>query len=241
MAGLRVSAQPAYLIHTRAYRETSLIIDAFSEDFGKVSLIAKGVRKKNSATVAHLQPFRELSLSWQGRSELQTLTAVECIKPAEKLSGKAVFCGFYLNELLTFLLAKHDPLPDLYLYYKSSLESLRCSESQELALRYFELKLLEEIGYGLCLNSELGTGEAIVADQLYRYHPEEGAVLLNSGERSVAIHGGTLLDLHNRALTSPRSLFESKKLMRSIIQHRLGGRSLKSRELFKGRSLKLEN
>jgi DNA repair protein RecO (recombination protein O) len=241
MASLRVSAQPAYLIHTRAYRETSLIIDAFSENFGKVSLIAKGVRKKNSATAAHLQPFRELSLSWQGRSELQTLTAVECIKAAEKLPGKAVFCGFYLNELLTFLLAKHDPHPDLYRYYKASLEHLKNPESQELALRYFELKLLEEIGYGLCLDSELSSGEEIVANQLYRYHPEEGATLLNSGNRDSAIHGETLLELHNRALNTSRSLFEAKRLMRSIIGHRLGGRSLKSRELFKVKSLKLEN
>ncbi len=236
MAGSRVSSQPAFLIHTRAYRETSLIIDAFSEDFGKVSLIAKGVRKKNSPTAAHLQPFRELLLSWQGRSELQTLTAVDCVNPAEKLRGKAVFCGFYLNELLTFLLAKHDPLPALYRYYKSSLESLKKPEYQELSLRYFELKLLEETGYGLCLNSELGTGEAIIADKLYRYHPEEGATLVNGRAHEHAFLGRTLLDLHNQSLNTPRSLLEAKKLMRSIIQHRLGGRTLKSRELFKGRS-----
>jgi len=238
MSGSRVSSQPAYLIHTRAYRETSLIIEAFSQDYGKVSLIAKGVRKKNSPSAAHLQPFKELSLSWQGRSELQTLTAVDCIDQATKLQGKAVFCGFYLNELLTFLLTKHDPHPALYLHYKASLEALNRSASQEAALRYFELKLLEETGYGLCLDSEIRNGNPIVEDRLYCFHPEEGAALLDD-EQAGAIHGRTLIDLHNQTLESPCSLFEAKKLMRTIIKHRLGGRSLRSRELFKGTSLKL--
>ncbi len=205
MSSLRVSTEPAYLIHTRVYRETSLIVEAFSLEHGKVSLIAKGVRKKNSPTAGLLQPFKELSLSWQGRSELQTLTSVEAIGDRDSMRGKAVFCGFYLNELLTFLLTKYDPHPALYHHYKEALAALTETDSYEAILRYFELKLLEEIGYGLNLECECKTGAPLLSEQQYLYDVEEGATLFNEAAHSDAIQGQTLIDLQRQDLSCLRS------------------------------------
>jgi DNA repair protein RecO (recombination protein O) len=239
MSSLRASSEPAYLIHTRVYRETSLIIEAFSLEHGKVSLIAKGVRKKNSPTAGLLQPFKELSLSWQGRSELQILTGVEMIGDRDSMQGKAIFCGFYLNELMAFLLTKYDPHPALYHHYKKTLADLTLADSYEAILRYFEIKLLEEIGYGLNLECECRTGAALLSEQQYLYDVEEGAIVFNEGSHSDVVLGQTLIDMQQQNLSCPRSFYEAKKLMRSVINWRIGGRPLRSRELFHNMPLTL--
>lgn len=233
MKGTRVVSQPAFILHARAYRETSLLVDAFSVDYGRVSLIAKGVRKKKSQSVALLQPFRELFLSWQGKRELQTIVSVESQEGDIKLSGKTIYCGIYLNELLSILLFKYDPYPELYLLYKKCLMDLVKSPHSDELLRYFEVNLLSEIGYGLNFDVEYKSGSPLMAEHLYRYNFENGGFQISDHLNNTAIDGQTLIALREKRLNNKQSRLKAKKLMRAIINHRLEGRPLRSRELFK--------
>lgn len=233
MKGTKVVSQPAFILHTRAYRETSLLIDAFTLDYGRVSLIAKGVRKKKSRSAALLQPFNELLITWQGKTDLQTIVSVDASDDSLIISGKTMYCAFYINELLTILLYKHDPHPVLYGLYKKFLTDLVQSSHNDELLRYFEVNLLSEIGYGLNLDAEYNSGFPFISEQLYRYDFENGAFQISSDPYEITVHGHTLTALHEKQLDNKQSRLEAKRLMRAIIHHHLEGRPLRSRELFK--------
>ncbi len=226
----RVLLQSAFVIHRRPYRETSVLMEVFSRDYGKVSLLAKGVRKAKSAMSAVLQPFSPLRLSWMGRSQLQTLTAAEIIPPAIQLGGRSLYCGFYLNELLVRFLHHHDPHKNLFSYYAATLLNLRDEEQMERCLRYFEVSLLEEVGFGLQLDVELDSGCCIEPGKLYNYLIGQGPVEVKSAKN--AIHGATLIGLRERNLVDKLTLREAKQLMRTVIDSHLNGKPLLSRSLF---------
>ena len=226
----RIYLQNAFIIHGRSYRETSLLLEVFSQDYGKVSLIAKGIRKNKSKLAGILQPFNLLRLSWSGRSELQTLIEAEPVLPSIQLQGKALYCGFYLNELIDLFLHRHDPHPDLFTYYSAALLELAENTDVEKILRCFELALLDEAGYGLQLDHDPQSGCRIEPESTYTYAIGQGPIRSKSTHTS--IHGDTLIALHNRKLESSRALVESKRLMRSIIDFYLNGTVLKSRSLF---------
>jgi len=227
----RVSLQNAFLLHRRSCRETSLLLDVLTADFGLCRLIAKGALKSRGGRFAVLQPFVPLSLSWAGRSELPVLCGAESRDRAFSLERKALFCGLYMNELLLRLLPAHDPHPGIFSLYEESLRRLDAVQSLDGTLRFFELALLDEIGYGLALAQEIETGAEIRADKFYDYLVERGAVESSPGPQ--AIRGKTLLGLRDGHLSGAVELNEAKRLMRRIINHHLGGRALKSRELFK--------
>ncbi len=226
----RIALQNAYILHRRAYRETSFLLDVLTRDFGRISLLAKGARRAKGGLVAKLQPFLPLELSWQGRSDLPLLTGAESSSSGFKLIGKALFCGFYINELAHNLLPPHDPHPAIFLAYECSLNALEKAEGIESTLRNFELSLLEAIGYGLLLEHESIRGKAIEADKLYRYVIERGPI--EASEGSELIHGATLLGLRQKRLSGAEQLGEAKRLMRRVIHHYLSGKPLKSRQLF---------
>ena len=226
----RVYLQNSYIIHRRPYRETSVLLDVFSEDYGKISLIARGIRSHKSKLAGILQPFKLLRLSWCGRSNLQSLTAAELILPDIHLQGKSLFCGFYVNELINGFLHRYDPHPELFAFYSATLLALAKCDNLEIALRYFELALLDQVGYGLQLDYEIDSGAEIDADSFYRYVVGQGPVLTSSGIN--AIHGGTLIELRQQKLKNYRALAESKTLMRRVIDFHLNGAILKSRSLF---------
>lgn len=224
----RVSLQPAYLLHRRAYRETSLLLEALSEEYGKVALIAKGVRRSARNGGRLLEPFRLLHLSWVGGGEMHTLTGVEAAEPCGGLAGERLYCGFYLNELLYYLLPRADPVPGVFHLYREMLEVMAGGETIEPALRIFELRLLQELGYGLQLSHEADTGLPIDPAKAYRYLIDAGAVAAGDANLS----GATLVGLAQRKLDNTRALREAKYLLRRVIEHHLGGRVLKSRTLF---------
>lgn len=228
---VRVYLQDAFLLHRRPYRETSLLLNLLTREFGVVGLVAKGARRGRGQQAALLRPFCPLSLSWAGRSNLPTLTAVEARGTSWNLLGKALFCGFYLNELLVRLLPAQDPQPGVFALYEAALQGLASGKSLEKHLRLFELALLDELGYGPDLHREADSGRVVHPDGHYRYQAEMGLYAASPGVG--AVRGSTLLGLRNGHLNGVDALNEAKRLMREILHHHLGGRPLKSRELFK--------
>jgi DNA repair protein RecO (recombination protein O) len=227
---MRASLQDAYLLHRRHCRETSLLLEVFSREHGLLGLIAKGALRGKSKG-GSLQPFTPLQLSWSGTAARATLTDAELSANPCRLAGDALFCGFYLNELLLRLLPSHDPHPRLFDCYRQTLERLEQAERLEETLRFFELALLEEIGYGLALEQDAETGAAIRPSQTYLYQLEHGPVAAESG--ADCITGACLLGLRAGSLHSPALRLEAKRLMRRVLHHHLGGKPLKSRDLFK--------
>jgi len=226
-----VYLQPAYVLHSRPYRETSLIFDVLTEEHGKVTLIAKGVRNKKSTTAtALLQPFIPLLVSYAGKSELRNLIHVELNPPNIGLKGIQLYCGFYLNELLNHLLQTNDPCFEIYQNYHQCLNLLQNnSDNIEAALRLFELDLLESLGYGLQLAYDFEQEKPIDAIKKYHYIPDQGAVMAENGHFS----GMTLKALQAKSLENQQSLAEAKRLMRQVIDFHLQGRPLKSRSLIR--------
>jgi DNA repair protein RecO (recombination protein O) len=230
----RAQLVPAYVLHQRPYRESSALVEAFTESQGRVGLVARGIRTAKSRQRGELQPFRPLRLSWQGRGELGTLTGVEADGPAGRLAGNALYSAFYINELLLRLLARHDPHPHLYRLYGASLQLLEQHTDIEPVLRQFEKRLLEEIGYGLLLDTDAASGEPVQEDRCYDYHLESGPVAVSGGQAGgFVFRGSSLLAIAAGRLDSDDVLLDAKRLMRSALNLYLGGKPLKSRELFR--------
>ena len=232
----RVALQPGHVLHQRPYRDSSLLVEAFTPDFGRVGLVARGARGPRSRMRGLLQPFRPLLLSWAGGGDLATLVGVEADGPMRVLAGIGLLSGFYVNELLVRLTARHDPHPGLYSAYAAVLAGLQEAGREEPALRIFEKRLLQELGYGLLLDREATSGRAIEPERLYRYRPELGPVPADEGAAQYpAIHGRNLLALaQERPDFDAEGLREAKGLMRNAIARQLGDRPLKSRDLFQG-------
>ena len=221
-----VYLQPAFILQQRKFRETSLIIDVLTRDFGRVSILAKGVRKAKSKSAGLLQPFTPLSLSFFGKTELKTLSNVEREQPVDhQLQGLALYCGFYVNELIEHFLHKYDPHPEVFELYKKCLERLLDSSKIEVALRIFELDLMDAVGYGLQLEYDCQNNKAVQALKHYHYNTEQGPLEAVNGSYS----GKTLLALKSRQLSDAEALHEAKTLMRSVIALYLHGKPLKSR------------
>lgn len=234
----RVSLQPAYILHSRAYRETSAILEVFTPEHGRRALVARGVRGGKSRAAALLQPFRELLISWQGSGALATLCDHEARGAAHLFSGQAFISAFYLNELLLRLVPGHDPHPRLYALYHDTLACLPPPPGIELVLRRFERCLLEELGYGLMLDREADTGSTLADELLYHYHVDVGPVAQARGAGTgIPVHGATLKALAADRLDDPRAMQEAKLLMRGVLAHHLGPRPLHSREMLKPRFL----
>lgn len=224
--------QPAYLLHRRAYRESSLLLEVFTQDDGRVGLVAKGARGRKSSNKSLLQPFHPLLISSRGRGELTTLTSVELQSRGCHLSGNRLVCGFYANELLMRLMVRNDPHPQLFSSYRDLILDLESLEDFDVSLRYFEKNLLDELGYGLNLDHDVQTGEGIKAKSLYRYVVEEGPVeILEKGAKSITVSGETLINLKNQNLTTESNCSEAKYLLRMVLSHYLGSVPLRSREL----------
>lgn len=230
----RVQLTPGFVLHLRPWRESSALLEVFTETHGRVGLVARGVRSARSRQRGDLQPFRALRLSWQARGELGTLTGVEPDGAAIALQGKALYSAFYLNELLMRLLARHDPHPGLFGHYRHCLQRLASGAQLEALLRVFELRLLEEAGYALQLDCEATTGEALQSDTLYDYHLESGPVAVpGAREGGFVFRGESLMAMAREELSDPAVLSDAKRLLRSALKLYLGDKPLKSRELFK--------
>ncbi|MCW8908230.1 MAG: DNA repair protein RecO [Sedimenticola sp.] len=226
---------PAFILHRRDYANSSLLLECFTEAEGRFPVIAKGVKRRRQGGMGLLQPFTPLQVRWSGRGEVKTLTHYEPASTHQpQLSGKSLYCGFYLNELLMRMLQRNDPHERLFLGYSRLLNQLAHGGVDEALLRYFELDLLEEVGYGVTLERESSGGEPVNSGAAYRYVHEQGFVAVGSSEEE-SVSGETLLALQHRTLSNPADLKASRHLLRTIISAYLGGKPLKSRELFRQR------
>ncbi len=219
------------MLHAYPFRETSLIVEVFSRDFGRVALLARGARRPRSALRGLLLSFQPLELTWAGKGEVQTLMKAEWQGGQPLLAGKALFCGYYLNELLMHLVQRDDPHERLFSAYA---QTLRCfSEGmKEFDLRRFERALLQELGYGLSLDHD---ADGVPRDPAgyYVYELEQGLVRLQRpGNSALSVRGKSLLDLASEACSDPRSLSEAKQLMRALIAHYTGDHGLITRKIF---------
>ena len=221
----------AIILHSQSYRETSLFVDVLTEHHGRLRLLCKGARRGRHPLSRILRPFSRVRLSWTGRGELPVLTVAEPCEPSPCLEGTALFCGFYISELLLKLLALQDAHPEIFSLSLATLQSLERGADLQTTLRIFEVALLDEIGYGLLLDED-ASGQPIRADQSYDYRLEEGAVPALAGGMG-GIYGSTLMALRQRHFSDEQQLGEAKRLMRGVLQYYLNGRPLKSRELFK--------
>lgn len=228
----RVLLEACFVLHRRPYRETSLLVDVLARDKGVTRLLAKGAARGKGGRAGLLQPFAPLSLSWSGSTELPTLVAAESEAPGYDLVGTALFCGLYLNELLLRLMPPQDPHPELFEHYRRLLRVLEAGSAIDQALRFFELSLLEHLGYGLLLDDAASGAGPIRADRYYLYRIEEGP--RECAPCQGAVRGTTLLGLRQGFLPGPEEMREAKALMRFVLAYYLGAKPLKSRELFKG-------
>jgi len=226
-------SQPAFVLHSYPFRETSLVVEIFAQNFGRLALVARGARRPKSTLRGVLLAFQPLLLSWSGKSELRTLRRAEWQVMPPRLVGMALLCGFYLNELLLKLLPRDDPHERLFNYYQETLLALGAQKNLAAVLRRFEIRLLKELGYALTLERETETGASVKPDHHYRYVIEHGPVLADGAQDGFRFLGKTLLDMALDDYSDPLTLQQSKALMRLLINHYLGNQTLHTRQLLK--------
>ena len=227
----KIDHQAAFLLHSHPYSETSLILDVFTREFGRVPLLARGARRPRSALRGLLIGFQPLELGWFGSGEVKTLAKAEWLGGLPLLKGRCLLLGYYLNELLLKLLQREDPHPGLFDAYAAALSALAQETADAPELRRFEKALLREIGYGLTLDRD-AHGEPVRPGSLYQYLIDRGPVETADHPGPSCFTGKTLLDLAADDYSDPRTLAESKQLMRLLVNHQLEGRPLQSRRVF---------
>jgi DNA repair protein RecO (recombination protein O) len=225
--------QPAFVLHAWPYRETSLIVEAFTPDHGRVAMVARGAKRPRSELRGLLQAFQPLLLSWSGHAELKTLIRAEWRGGLPLVRGAALLCGFYLNELLLKLLAREDPHPRLYAAYETALTELAAGGEQAALLRRFELGLLAELGYAPLLVRDADTGTPLDPAQSYRYAFERGPqrIAEKGGGSGPIVRGATLLALADDRYPDAETAAEAKRLMREVLDHHLEQRGIESRRV----------
>ncbi len=224
----KIDGDPAFVLHTRPWRETSLIVDVLTRHHGRIGLVARGARRQTSSLKTRLIPFQPLTLSWFGKSQLRTLHAAEWQGGGLMLRGHALMCGFYLNELLLRLLPDGDAHEGLFDLYAVTLSALNADNEVEPVLRRFELDLLSELGYAQPLG-HLDNNDALQPGNRYSYTLGHG---VTAWQRDTPGYlGKTLLDLASGDLSDPITLAEGKILMRSLLAYYLGDKPLATRQL----------
>ena len=232
----RRDAQEAFVLHTYPYRETSLIVEAFTATYGRVAMVARGAKRPRSELRGLLNAFQPLLLSWAGAGELKTLLAAEWRGGMPLPQGGGLLCGFYLNELLLKLVPREDSHPQLWREYESALVALTehpAPADQAATLRRFELRLLAELGYAMPLTHEQDTGAPIVAAERYHYAFDRGPRrnVAEPGVQWPIVRGETLLALASEHYPDAQVAAEAKRLMRSVLDHHLEQRRIFSRRV----------
>ncbi len=230
---LRRDDQPAFVLHTFAYRESSLIVEAITAEYGRVAMVARGARRPRSELRGLLQGFQPLLLSWSGQHEMKTLLKAEWRGGLPRVGGSALVCGFYLNELLLKLLPREDPHPRLFAHYEAALGELAAGREQAPVLRNFELGLLTELGYALPLVREADTGSPVDPAARYHYTFDRGPrrAPMATGARFSVVRGATLLALADGRYVDAETAAEAKRLMRDVLDHYLEQRGVESRRV----------
>ena len=228
--------QPAYVLHRRAFRETSAIVEYLTRDFGRVAAVVRGV-KGGRRPRSSIEPFTEVVVAWRGRGQLVTATASESVQ-ATRLTGDALFAGLYVNELLIKTLEPQEPVETVFHHYGATLTALAVDDDLEPALRRFEKGLLDELGYGLVFDVDVKTGRPIEPHKTYRAVDGEGFHETRDGDGSQAagneatLTGAVITAIANGDFTGPRERAAAKLVLRSALRQRLAGKRLNTRQFF---------
>lgn len=226
---MRVDQQPGFILHGRAYRETSLLLEVLSRDHGRVALVARGMRREKTRTPrALLQPLTPVQLSWSGRDDLVTLIAIEAAGTPFSLRGEALLCALYLNELVMRMTLRHDPHPPLFADYGRTLLRLAGGETPAWTLRRFERDLLTHLGYGLLLEAEAASGVPLDPQRCYGYRHEFGPVPWRGTGDGLKLRGAALLALARDEVPDADDLAALRRLLRALIAHHLDGVGLRA-------------
>ncbi|WP_082565147.1 DNA repair protein RecO [Duganella sp. Root1480D1] len=229
--GTRVAGQPAFVLHSYPYKETSLIVELFTRDFGRVALIAKGAKRPHSQLRGVLQTFQPLTTGWTGKNELRTLTDADWVGGMLPLEKTALLCGFYLNELLVKLTARDDAHAKLFDHYVSTLNQLAHNEPAPIVLRKFEMALLKETGVAADLTRCTASRTKVLADVHYVVDPDRGPRPERDEDTAPRVAGKTLLDMEREDYADPATQAQSKQLMRYLLSWHLGGAPLNTRQI----------
>lgn len=232
---MRLTAQAAFVLHTRPWRESSLLVEVLSAELGRLGLVARGVQgPRRHVLRAALQPLQYVRFDAVQRGELATLSSAEALDAAPRLSGDALLAGFYLNELSLRLAPRGDPQPELFEAYRLARERLRAEEPLAWTLRRHERDLLDALGFGFEWNRDR-EGAAIDPAARYRLDPESGPLRLLSDrghdDRRSAATGRALLALAADTMPGEEDLASLRRPLRGVLAHHLGPRGLKSWEM----------
>ncbi|HET7778601.1 MAG TPA: DNA repair protein RecO [Rudaea sp.] len=226
---MRIEQQQAWILHGRPYRETSLLLECFTREHGRIGLVARGVRKERSRVPrALLQPLTPVSVGWSGGGELATLTAVDARAEPVTLIGEGLLCGLYLNELVLRMTMRMDPQAELFDCYERTLGRLASGESHAWTLRRFERDLLVHLGYGLALATEAQAEAPLAADMDYAYRHEHGPSVWRTAADGPRLKGSTLLDLAADRKPPDNELPALRRWMRAAIAAHLDGGELRA-------------
>jgi DNA repair protein RecO (recombination protein O) len=229
----RDELQRAFVLHRRDFSNTSLIVEVFTDLHGRLPVMAKGAKRGRAPLAALLQPFQPLWVAWSGRGEVRTLTRAEAAGRALPLTGTALYCGLYVNELLLRLLGRDDPHEELFPHYQLALDALSRGDAIQTRLRQFELRLLDAIGYRVVLDQEADGGPRVRSGCRYRYINAQGLVLAAAADTGAIVSGETLHLLMDGTELTGHHAREARDLLRTVLAPYLGERPLKSRELFR--------
>jgi len=238
---VRVETQIAYILHKRPYRDSSQIVEVFTRDYGRITLMSRGSRGVKSRSSGLLQLFRPLLIGWHGRGEMPFLNAIEMAEiKAPALTGKSQISAIYVNELLVYLLHKNDIHADIFDQYHACLYDLKENSDIELVLRLFEKELLQSLGFGLNLVVDADSGEPVQEDAHYAYHLEHGPVRCEKSRqlKNPVLSGESLLAFERNKIGTDQQRSEIKQLMRYVLAGHLGNKKLRSRELFRQPKIK---
>lgn len=227
----RVQNEPAWLLHHRPFRDSSRILDVFSREHGRLSLVARGSRSAKSRLKGILRPFLPLQLSWVMRSDMGTLTGAEMNGAPISLAGDALLSGYYVNELVLNLLHRHDAQPEIYAVYTATIEQLNGTFGIAGCLRRFEMETLGLLGYGLNLQHDADAGSELRRDQRYEYVVERGPVATGERTGAMIFTGSELGAIARQEFADPATLKNANRLLRHVVAWHLQGKELKSRKV----------
>ncbi|RPG42737.1 MAG: DNA repair protein RecO [Gammaproteobacteria bacterium TMED112] len=220
--------QKAYVIHSRPYKETSLIVTFLTKDKGKITAVAKGAKRRNSRLSGNLEPFQCLNIDYRGKSDLKSLILAEPCEVFEDFFGSEnLYSAFYVNELINYLTAQADESIEIFDLYKKCISNLKKKNTVEEILRDFELKILSELGYEINFLSEYGSNEPITEGLSYKYAPQSGFI------KSAKGYDGNILKEIIKRKFSKNSLKACKEINRATIDYYFEELNIKSRIFFK--------
>ena len=230
---MQIELQPAYILHTRPYRDTSMLVDFLTPQFGRFTAVVRGVRSRKTPKRNLLNPFTCLLISFQGKTDLKLLTHFEAGALHFNLAEKYLFSGFYLNELLMRLLPASDSHKDIFYLYQQSLQNLHDRREIESVLRNFELCLLADLGYAIDFQTDAKNGSAITMDRFYCLDVQQGFFLADASiPVSYQISGQHIIAIAEQNYQELAVRQAAKRITRLLLKPLLGVKPLASRELF---------